>query len=626
MIPLLLAAGRTALAAGRVSSAVSAAKGVTTALKNRGYISDGGSAAKQIARAFRARQGSSSAFRNPYRFANNPGEQAAAATDMGSSVEEKTQTQSNTKKQTLIISADNVFLRTSKAIMDSVMPEAPQNIERASGTDEPTPEKMKEPPSKSKIDSMLLLGVVIGKALGAIIKKLKDLLDPLFKLFAKGLAFVYRGLAKVTFGSLSEAYTSTADTLDAYAEGPTAPDEAPAATTPGMTPASEPTTIATDYTPAVTPTSAASPTSPLSSASPTSPLSSASPTSPTSPKSAYAAPSGFFGAPTLGTTTTTAPSGPAIVTNNTAQSLFTKMDDKKTSGKNTSNISAISSSDDINEAITYFKDAEKIVLTPYWDYNHWRIGLGSDTYVDTDGKQKKVGGKDGKNKSIKPNLKITKEQAYADVKLRLEREFKPGVVKSLGADNYNKLSPKQQAALLSYAYNTGVGSSKSGTGFGGLIKKGLREAIQSGDTLSASNIISKGIITATDTSTGKRVVVKALVKRRKEEAEMFKQDTINLKSPAKMNIKPQSSAGSLSAPTQATGRNIETTSQILNSAPSVTTAQNTQPVVINNINAPTVASGKGSSGPAIEMSLFRNIDNSILANTNRHLRAGILGV
>jgi GH24 family phage-related lysozyme (muramidase) len=325
-----------------------------------------------------------------------------------------------------------------------------------------------------------------------------------------------------------------------------------------------------------------------------------------------------------------------MVTNNdTVQSLFTKMDDKKTSGKSTSNISAISSSDDINETIKYFKDAEGVVLRPYWDYNHWRIGIGSDTYVDTDGKQKEVGGKDGKNKSIKPNLKITKEQAYADVKIRLERDFKPGVVKSLGSDNYNKLSSKQQAALLSYAYNTGVGSSKSGTGFGGLIKKGLREAIQSGDTLSASNIISKGITTAKDTSTGVREVVPALVKRRKEESEMFKQDSIKAPPTATMNIKPQSSGlsaapqatvGSLSAPTQATGRNIETTSQILNSAPSVTTAQNSQPVVINNINAPTVASSRGSSGPAIELSVFRNIDNSILANTNRHLRAGILGV
>ena len=68
------------------------------------------------------------------------------------------------------------------------------------------------------------------------------------------------------------------------------------------------------------------------------------------------------------------------------------------------------------------------------------------------------------------------------------------------------------------------------------------------------------------------------------------------------------------------------TSQILNAAPVASTAQNSQPVVINNINAPTVASGKGSSGPAIEMAVFRNIDNSIMANTNRHLRAGILGV
>ncbi len=613
MIPLLLAAGRTAVAAGRVPSALSKAKGVTSVLQARGYISKTGNAARQMARAGTAPQGTSSAFRNPYTFANKPNEQAPAASDMGSSVRENTQTQSNTKKQTLIISADNVFLRTSKAIMDSVMPSAPENIERASGTDEPTSANLKDLMSpKSKTESIMLLGVIIGKAIGAIVKKLKDLLDPLFKLFAKGLAAVYRGLAKVTFGVVSEAYTAAADNLQAYGESPATPDEEPATTTPGVSPAPAPTTpavspapapVATGYTPAVTPTT------------------------PTSPKSTYAAPSGFFGAPTLGTAKTTAPSAPAMVTNNdTVQSLVTKMDDKKTSGKNTSNISATSSSDDINEAITYFKKAEKMMLTPYWDYNHWRIGFGSDTYVDTDGKRKEVGGKDGNNKSIKPNLKITKEQAYADVKLRLEKEFKPGVVKSLGADNYNKLLPKQQAALLSYAYNTGVGKIKEGTGFGGLIKQGLREAIQSGDTLSASNIIGKGITTATDTSTGKRVVVKALVERRKEEAEMFKQGSIQAPPSATMNIKPQSSAGSLSAPTQATGRNIEMTSQILSSAPSVTTAQNTQPVVINNINAPTVTAGKGSSGPAIEMSLFRNIDNSIQANTNRHLRAGILGV
>lgn len=605
MIPLLLAAGRTALAAGRVSSAVSAAKGVTSALKNRGYISKAGKPATQMARVGSAPRGTSSAFRNPYRFANNPGKQKAAASDMESSVQENTQTQSNTKKQTLIISADNVFLRTSQAIMQSAMPEAPQNIERASGTDEPTSIGTGDKKTTGLgAAAGIILGKLLYKVFDLIVQKIKDLFKQLQTWYLKTLSGVYRALNEITPG---EYFKNKADAIDKQLAEESELLKTPAATTPGITtpsvsPASEPTLVASGYTPAVTPTT------------------------PTSPKSEYAAPSSFFGPGTLGTQKATTPADPAIVTNNTTQSLFTKLDDKKTSGKNTSNISAISSSDDINEAITYFKDAEKIMLTPYWDYNHWRIGLGSDTYVDTDGKQKEVGGKDGKNKSINPNLKITKEQAYADVKMRLEREFKPGVIKSLGADNYNKLSPKQQAALLSYAYNTGVGKIKEGTGFGGLIKKGLREAIQSGDTLSASNIIGKGIITATDTSTGKRVVVKALVDRRKEEAEMFKQGSIQAPPSATMNIKPQSSAGSLSAPTQATGRNIETTSQILNSAPSVTTAQNTQPVVINNINAPTVASGKGSSGPAIEMSIFRNIDNSILANTNRHLRAGILGV
>lgn len=605
MIPLLLTAGRAAMAAGRVSSAVSAAKGVTSILKARGYISEAGKPATQMARAGTAPRGTSSAFRNPYTFANKPGEQATAGSDMGSSVQENTQTKSNTKKQTLIISADNVFLRTSQAIMQSAMPEAPQNIERASGTDEPTSIGTSDKKTTGLgAAAGIILGKLLYKVFDLIVQKIKELFKQLRTLYLESLSGIYRTLDEFTPGKF---FKNKADAIDKQLAEESVSLKTPAATTPGITtpgdtPASEPTPVATGYTPAVTPTT------------------------PTSPKSTYAPPSGFFGAPSLGTTTTTAPSGPAIVTNNTAQSLFTKMDDKKTSGKNTSNISAISSSDDINEAITYFKHSEKIVLTPYWDYNHWRIGLGSDTYVDIDGKQKEVGGKDGKNKSIKPNLKITKEQAYADVKMRLEKQFKPGVIKSLGADNYNKLSPKQQAALLSYAYNTGIGSSKSGTGFGGLIKKGLREAIQSGDTLSASNIISKGIITATDTSTGERKVVPALVKRRKEEAEMFKQDSIQAPPTATMNIKPQSSAGSLKAPTQATGRNIEMTSQILNAVPVTSTAQNTQPVVINNINAPTVAAGKGSSGPAIEMSLFRNIDNSIQANTNRHLRAGILGV
>jgi GH24 family phage-related lysozyme (muramidase) len=490
--------------------------------------------------------------------------------------------------------------------MDSVMPSAPENIERASGIDEPTSPNLKET-SKSKTESIMLLGIIIGKALGAIIKKLKDLLDPLFKLFAKGLAAVYRGLAKVTFGVVSEAYTSTAEGLEAYGESPAASGEEPTATTPGAPGVSAaPAPVATGYTPAVTTTS---------------------PTTPTSPKSAYAAPSGFFGAPTLGTAKTTDSAMPIVAGDSLSGITSSKM---TTNTKSTNNISSLIKKEEGFKAKAYFdppknkqddQNAErKKEGKPPLPYKY-SIGYGhqirqdeiAQGFINLGDEKIPVKGEGGKD-TIIPG---TKEEAKIRAGKLLDIDLPKYTARAkdpLGEEAWNKLTENQQAALVSYSYN--VGSTTN------LAKKhGLKEAIMKGDTTAAANIIAeKGI----KTSSGKLDPV--LVARRKKEAALFKQDSIKGGSLATMSMKPQSSAGSLSVPTQATGRNIEMTSQILNSAPSVTTAQNTQPVVINNINAPTVAAGKGSSGPAIEMSLFRNIDNSIQANTNRHLRAGILGV
>lgn len=614
MIPLLLATAGRAVA-GTAARAV-AAKGVVSALKNRGYISEAGKVASQMARAGSVPRGNSSSFKNPYTFANKPTEQAAVASDMGSSVQDKTQT--NTKKQTLIISADNVFLRTSKAIMDSVMPPAPENIARASGTDEPTQEKMKDLLSpKSKTESMMLLGVIIGKALGAIYKKLKDLVEPLFKLFTKLLAGVYRGLAKFTRGEVSEGYTSRADELDAYAEGPTATNEEPAATTQGVSPApaetasgvsparAETASVATGYTPAVTPTS------------------------PTSPKSAYASPSSFFGAPTLGTAKST-DTAPPIVAGNMGSIVGVSSSTSPTIKKSSSEAATQLITEKEGFKSHAYPDPEikrqdkqnaerKKEGKPPLPYTY-SIGYGhqirkdeiAQGFIDLGDERIPVKGPGGKDTVI-PGTK-EESQIRAEKLLSIDLpKYTSSAKKYVGEAAWNKLTENQQAVLTSYSYNTG--STRS------LKTQGLTEAIMKGDTTTAGNIIAeKGI----RTSSGK--IDPNLVARRKEEGQMFIQDTINLKPTAKMNIKRQSSAGSLKAPTQATGRNIEMTSQILNAAPVASTAQNAQPVVINNINAPTVASGKGSSGPAIELAVFRNIDNSIMANTNRHLRAGILGV
>lgn len=158
MIPLLLATAGRAVA-GAAGRAV-AAKGVVSALKNRGYISEAGKSASQMARAGSAPRANTQAFRNPYTFAKKTAPDTESST-MGTSAEEPNQTQSNTKKQTLIISADNVFLRTSQAIMESTMPQAPQNIERASGSDELTSNAPRDP---SKVGGLgAAAGIILGK-------------------------------------------------------------------------------------------------------------------------------------------------------------------------------------------------------------------------------------------------------------------------------------------------------------------------------------------------------------------------------------------------------------------------------------------------------------------------------
>jgi len=583
MIPLLLATAGRAVA-GAAGRAV-AAKGVVSALKNRGYISEAGKSASQMARAGSAPRANTQAFRNPYTFAKKTAPDTESST-MGTSAEEPNQTQSNTKKQTLIISADNVFLRTSQAIMESTMPQAPQNIERASGSDELTSNAPRDP---SKVGGLgaaagIILGKLLYKVFDVIVQKIKEAFKTIQKFFLESLSGVYRALDAITPG---DYFKSKADAIDEKISKMSAPEK----TTP------QPETAA--------PTST------------TTPSVSKTPTDTT-----------FFGPSTTSNNSNVKQITPAIVSNNnTVQSLFKTMD---TSENTNSNIVNLIKKEEGFQHKAYFdppknrqdaqnKELEKRGMTPK-PYT-FSIGFGHQItkeevakgYIDLGDEKIPVKGEGGKDTVLGSTKKDAQPKALKLLQIDLPK-YMSRAKEPLGEEAWSRLTEKQQAALISYSYN--VGSTK------GLVEKqGLKEAIMRGDTTTAGNIIAeKGI----KTSSGK--IDPTLVQRRKREGELFKQDSIKAVPSGSLNIKPISSSGLLSAPTQTTGRNIEMTSQILNAAPVASTAQNSQPVVINNINAPTVASGKGSSGPAIEMAVFRNIDNSIMANTNRHLRAGILGV
>jgi GH24 family phage-related lysozyme (muramidase) len=99
---------------------------------------------------------------------------------------------------------------------------------------------------------------------------------------------------------------------------------------------------------------------------------------------------------------------------------------------------------------------------------------------------------------------ITKEQAQKLLKMDMPK-YENQAKKMLGDSTWNKLNDNQKAALTDYSYNVGS--------LAGL--KGLKEAIDSGNTNRAAEIIRNGIAT----SEGKpNAVLKA---RRAREAELF---------------------------------------------------------------------------------------------------------
>lgn len=91
------------------------------------------------------------------------------------------------------------------------------------------------------------------------------------------------------------------------------------------------------------------------------------------------------------------------------------------------------------------KSFEGFRSNAYWDVDAWRVGHGTDTIYDPNGKRVKV----------TKNTVVTPEQALSDMERRYREDFLPAAQKQLGADTWNSLTNNTKAAVLSITYNYG---------------------------------------------------------------------------------------------------------------------------------------------------------------------------
>lgn len=111
-----------------------------------------------------------------------------------------------------------------------------------------------------------------------------------------------------------------------------------------------------------------------------------------------------------------------------------------------------------SDAAEFIRKEEGFRAKAYWDVNAWRIGFGSDTFVDAMGDVQRV----------TKDTVVTLHQANQDLARRIP-EFQKTITDAIGPDYWNSLSEAQQAALTSIAYNYGR------------LPASIVEAIQTGD-------------------------------------------------------------------------------------------------------------------------------------------------
>lgn len=101
----------------------------------------------------------------------------------------------------------------------------------------------------------------------------------------------------------------------------------------------------------------------------------------------------------------------------------------------------------------------------YYDVNAFRVGYGSDTITLSD----------GTIRAVTEGMRITRADADRDLVRRITDEFVPAVENAVGAERFAGLDSRQQAALVSLAYNYGAGAFQDDLA-------GVAQAVREGST------------------------------------------------------------------------------------------------------------------------------------------------
>lgn len=181
-----------------------------------------------------------------------------------------------------------------------------------------------------------------------------------------------------------------------------------------------------------------------------------------------------------------------------------------------------------------------------WDEGAYAVGYGhlikgdeiKQGFIDLgNGDRVTVAGDQGKDTTI------TKDQA--EKLLAKDINVFEKKTADLMGDTWNKLTEPQKTALVSYAYNTGPGGfAKS------LLRAGLKEAINEGNTEKAAMIIQNGI----NTAGGK--YSQGLANRRKEEADLFRSGSKQLQQKDQQTISKPTATSNKPAPQSAPQQNV----------------------------------------------------------------------
>ena len=115
-------------------------------------------------------------------------------------------------------------------------------------------------------------------------------------------------------------------------------------------------------------------------------------------------------------------------------------------------------------AAAFIREKEDFRSNAYYDVNAYRTGFGSDTVTD----------ENGIVSAVTKATVVSIEGANRDLTRRLTQEFIPAVRQAVGSEKFDSLTPQQQAALTSLAYNYGAGAFDQGA------LRGVRDAVRDG--------------------------------------------------------------------------------------------------------------------------------------------------